>query len=203
MGSPIKEMGGKRFGRLIGIKWVGAGKWLFRCDCGTEKIISGQNVRRGLTKSCGCIQIERTSRGINLQHGESNSPLHRRWTAMRSRCYSIASNSYMDYGGRGITVCPEWDKSYVAFRAWALATGYKPSLTIERIDNDGPYSPENCRWATLKEQTRNRRGSVFYESNGEKKTIGEWAELSGIPYNTIWYRIKHGWPPDRVFTPSK
>lgn len=119
---------------------------------------------------------------------------------MRQRCTNPQKDHYADYGGRGIIVCPEWENSFEAFRDWALANGYRDDLTIDRKDNDGPYSPENCRWATKSEQVNNTRANRYLEYNGERKTIAEWARVVGINPRVIAKRIRNGWTVERALT---
>lgn len=118
---------------------------------------------------------------------------------MRTRCYSESHKSYPEYGGRGITVCDEWKNSSDSFIEWALENGYNDSLTLDRIDNNKGYSPNNCRWATMKEQANNTRKNVVIKYNGEEKTISQWADELGINRNTLSNRIKRGWSVERAF----
>lgn len=122
---------------------------------------------------------------------------------MRDRCNIPSNHAYKNYGGRGIKVCDAWDNSFSTFENWAHSTGYSDELTIDRIDVDGDYSPENCRWATRKEQSNNKRNNCILTINGETKTLSEWSELSGISVSTIWARINvYGWDiKDAVFKP--
>lgn len=122
-----------------------------------------------------------------------NTRLHNIWECMRTRCLNPNAKTYHRYGGRGIEVCDEWATSYEAFEAWALANGYQDNLTLDRKDNDGPYSPENCRWATQKQQSNNRRDNLRICYNGEIKTVSEFAEELGIPRHVLYQRLHRGW----------
>lgn len=130
-----------------------------------------------------------------------NSNLYNSWKHMKERCYNPSCPDYHHWGGRGITVCDAWKADYLAFKEWALANGYKKGLTIDRIDNDGNYEPSNCRWATKKEQSNNRRGLHYITYNGETKTITEWSIITGVAITTLNMRIKHyGWSVEKALT---
>ena len=161
-------------------------RWLCRCDCGNETTVNSNHLLRpNGTASCGCV---------NTEHGEATkgkvSGLYRIWLTMRERCNNPKSQRYAYYGGRGITVCPEWD-SYEQFKA---DMGEKPKgRSLDRKDNDGPYSKANCRWATPIEQGSNQRNNRWIEFNGEKKTLSEWARCFGRNTGSLHYGIKqHG-----------
>lgn len=127
------------------------------------------------------------------KHGMSRShPLYRTWTGMRTRCYNPNHNSFNDYGGRGVSVCEEWNRSYMSFYHWSINNGYAPSLSIDRIDTNGDYSPSNCRWVDSLTQTRNRRSNISMEIAGETKTLGEWADIYGIKRATVYKRYREG-----------
>lgn len=198
------EMIGKRFGRLVvigeGEKRKGSGQvhWICRCDCGNiTRPIPGFNLRKGLVKSCGCYKrdlvIERSTR-----HNLCHTRIHRIWVGMKSRCYNPNVPKYDRYGGRGIKICEEWLNNLTTFYIWAMANGYREDLMIDRIDNDGDYCPENCRWATNEEQCNNRENQIFLKINGERKTIAQWAKETGVRYGTIHARYNRGWTGEKL-----
>lgn len=137
------------------------------------------------------------------KHGLTNHPLYRTWSNAKSRCSDVNAQSYKDYGGRGITVCDEWKDDFQAFYDWAMVNGYKKGLTLERIDNNKGYAPENCKWATMKEQSNNRRNSRYLEFMGKKRTISQWADAIGISGDALYHRLKLGWSIERALTSPK
>ncbi len=206
----MRENVGERFGRLTVVEIAEphiqpSGKRMQMrkclCDCGNEVIVAAQSLHNGRTKSCGCLRSERSKEchTTNLYH---DARLHGIWLGMRQRCTSKSNVNYPAWGGRGITICAEWDK-FDAFYEWSMANGYTETSTIDRIDNDGPYCPTNCRWTNAKAQANNRRSNVYLEINGERKTISQWSDISGIAIATISARIhRYGWSPEKaVFTP--
>lgn len=169
MPAPI-DITGQRFGSLVAVKVSGKGtdgrKWLCRCDCGNEVVVSQIKLRKGLKTSCGCKSGAFGGRRKPMEVGGSVYPknngnrIYRIYNHMKMRCGLVvgADDRHLrDYRDRGITVCSEWRESYVAFERWALANGYRNDLTLDRIDNDGGYSPDNCRWATVSQQNANKR----------------------------------------------
>jgi len=208
----VKDEVGNHYGRLTVIKRAennkhNAARWLCRCICGKETIVDGQALRAGNTKSCGCLNEEvreATCRKRSLTHGMTGSRLYYLWTHMKQRTQNPKNSKYKYYGGRGITLCEEWQK-FEPFRDWSMQNGYNDNLTIDRINNDGPYSPSNCRWTTTEVQLNNRRDNVFLEFNGKKQTIAQWARELKMNVTTLWMRLYHyNWPIEEAFTkPSR
>jgi hypothetical protein len=180
---------------------------LCRCSCGKERLVRDGALTRGESISCGCYQSEVVSaaaRKRNTTHGANRTRLHRIWHGMLTRCNDPENE---DYGGRGISVCPEWH-DFAVFQTWALANGYRDDLQIDRFpNNDGNYEPGNCRFATNKDNNRNRRDNVLLTAWGATKTIAEWAEDSRclISYDSLVYRVGKGkWDHERaISTPSR
>ena len=167
--------------------------WKCQCDCGNISIVQGRKLRDGITKSCGCKRTEllRTRKTV---HGCNGERLYTIWKGMHQRCNNANNPGFCNYGGRCITICEEWQTDYLSFRKWAFNNGYQPDLTIERKNVNGPYSPDNCTWITLKEQATNRRTSHYIVVKGEKMTITQASKKYGVPRHTISQRIKRlGW----------
>ena len=181
----IKRAGSTKYGNAT---------WLCKCECGNEKVVVSGLLVKGQATSCGCYR-----NSFHVKHHSYRTRLYKIWEHMKYRCNNPNCSSYADYGGRGIKVCDEW-QDYIPFSEWALASGYEDSLTIDRVDVDGNYEPSNCRWATRKEQQNNLRCTIFVEYNGEKKSLSEWSEITGITKQALAYRIKAGWDLDKVFS---
>ena len=196
------DLTGQRFGRLVVVERVensadGRARWLCRCDCGQSKTVLGEHLKKGRTKSCGCAKSESSSKRFK-KHGGRNSKLYRIWSNMKDRCNNPDCKVYSDYGGRGIKVCKEWIDDFSAFQKWALANGYKEGLTIDRKDNDKGYSPDNCRWTDRKIQGNNKRNCRYITYKGQRKTVAEWSDITGIPHDTLLYRLNHGWETESI-----
>ena len=200
------EISGQRFGRLvvIGLKPVRVEpfkveRWKCLCDCGAIKFVQSGDLRSGHTRSCKCLLKEGLS-ATSKTHGHTiggNTQTYRVWLNMRQRCANPNNPKFGSYGARGITVCERWN----LFENFLADMGEAPAgLTIERIDNDRWYSPENCRWATMTEQCNNRRNNIRIPINGEIKLAAEWGKLTGIPVTVIYDRLRLGWDPVRAVT---
>lgn len=189
------DLTGKHFGKLTVINYAGKDKtnhslWNCRCECGKTKIIVGYSLIKGSTVSCGCYnrEIIRTQKA-NLKHGCSNTHIYQVWKAMKQRCYNKNNKFYSRYGARGITICDEWKNNFQAFYDWSMSNGYRNGLTIDRINNNGNYEPNNCRWVTIMVQENNKSNTLFYEYRGQTYNLQELAEMSGIKRNVLYQRL--------------
>jgi hypothetical protein len=202
---PVRlQITGRRFERLIVLKFAEmrdrCSYWLCECDCGRTVTVKGKNLINGDTRSCGClryeVQIENLRKRIK---GYSKTPEYIVWCGMIQRCTDPQSTNYNDYGGRGIIITPQWRSSFEQF---LHDMGSRPSKshTIERKDNDGPYSPENCYWATRGEQNRNTRRTHFITFQGKTLFMTDWAIMTGIPRSCIKLRLKRKWTIERALT---
>lgn len=203
MARPRLQLEGKRFGRLTVIRKVlpeiGQSRFECICDCGNNTIAIGRDIKAGNTTSCGCVKktIGYTS---NLKHGASvnddRTGAYRSWTTMKSRCYNEDNNRYQYYGGRGITVCDRWLNSFENFLA---DMGERPDgYTLDRIDVNGHYTPDNCRWASSKEQARNQRTNVWYLVGNEKMIQADVARRLGVCSASVTQMRRHNRLPDNI-----
>ncbi|OGS41369.1 MAG: hypothetical protein A3K77_06340 [Euryarchaeota archaeon RBG_13_31_8] len=165
--------------------------WICKCDCGNIISTRSDSLQSGRVKSCGCIKKEQDK--INLDrttHDLSKTRIYKIWQHIKERCYSHNSHDFCRYGGRGIKVYNEWFKSFDTFYHWAINNGYKENLTIDRINNNGNYEPNNCKWSTYKEQANNRRTNIKINFNNKIITLLEFSEFTKISYHILRYRIK-------------
>lgn len=208
MSLPNFSLVGQKFHRLTVLENTGTKTkshqrlWRCVCDCGNEVRQTTRALRYGAVKSCGCAKKEAARRnGIaSGKHLSSGSRLYHIWRGMKIRCKNEKHTHYDRYGGRGITICEEWELDFSAFQNWALSSGYREGLFLDRKNNDDGYSPENCRWATNTEQQRNRSSNILIEG----KTIADWAEDAVVPYATFHARLfRYKWPLEKALkTPS-
>lgn len=188
--SKIIDITGQKYNHLtvVGIASRNPIKWECLCDCGNKTVVSTQNLKRGKVKSCGCIHHKG-----NPKHNQCYTRVYRIYAKIRRRCLIEDDPAYSNYGGRGITMCDEWLRSFDNFSQWAYSHGYQDNLSIERIDNNKGYSPDNCRWATQEEQSNNRRTNRVFTFDGKTMNLKQWCDMLDLYYPTIHTRISRGW----------
>lgn len=206
----VIDLTGTVFGRLTALRRVGEdrqgrARWLCACTvslggCGSEHVATCDSLRQGDVLSCGCLR--RSAIGLrSTKHGHAagyeKTSEYQTWRSMRARCYRRSNKAWPQYGGRGITICDRWRDDFAAFLA-DMGPKPSPSHSVDRIDNDGPYSPENCRWATGTEQGRNTHRNVVVEYGGRSLCIAEWAEVTGLSYTSLRKRLGRGWTIERA-----
>lgn len=181
------DISGKRFGRLVAESYAGHASngralWRCACDCGNIVTVTAKNLMNGNTRSCGCLKIDTTRERVTKFHTQAEKHLGNIWNGIKTRCYNENHHTYGNYGARGIEMCQEWREDSVKFVEWALANGYTEGsgLTIERIDNNGPYAPWNCRLATGLEQANNKRNNRVITVRGVTKAAAQWARAIGV-----------------------
>lgn len=193
---------GQRFGRLVVVSAAdrkdGYARWKCLCDCGATTEARTGDLKHGNTSSCGCLRRELTG-NIRRTHGLSKTSLHNTWELMRSRCSNPNNKCWQDYGGRGIKVCERWENSFENFLA---DMGEKPfeGAQLDRIENDGDYSPDNCRWSTRKENGRNKRNTLFLTLNGLTLPLPVWAEKNNVSAKVLRSRKRRGWSDEDILT---
>ena len=195
-GPKPENIKGQKFGRLTALERTGKNKgrvsiWECVCECGNKHTAIISQLKNGDVKSCGCLKKAETP--------VTSERLFNIWQGMRQRCKNVNNKAYPLYGGRGISVCPEWE-DYKVFRKWSLENGYKENLTLDRVDNNKSYSPGNCRWATMAEQNRNKRNNIYVEYKGETITLGELAQKTGLSLPMIHRRYKAGYRGEKLWS---
>lgn len=200
------DLTGQKINRLTVIKRDGSQNkkavWLCKCDCGKEFRVLGSSIISGNTKSCGCLHREMAQNmGLaNKKHGMFGTRIYGIWADMKKRCLDERDRAYKHYGGRGISVCEDW-YDFEKFYEWAKMSGYNDTLTLDRMNVNGNYTPDNCKWTTWKEQQNNRRSSRMITYNGETKTLKQWSDITGIPYSTLCARINTlHWDVEKALT---
>lgn len=184
------QLEGKKFGKLLvigraenGPRW--RSRWICQCDCGKTVVVLGDSLKSGKTNSCGCL----SGRPGGICPNISGTVLYDRWQGMKRRCYEKKHPSYKYYGERGIKVCNEWLQNPVAFYNWSIENGFSEELTLDRIDVNGDYTPENCRWVTIKEQNKNKRNNRIVKYNGVDMLLCEYIEKTGVNPGSINWRL--------------
>lgn len=202
--SRLVDLAGKQFGRWSVVRYLGESHWWCRCDCGVEKAVSADVLKRGVSKSCGCLRVEMgRAHGarVKLRHGHgrgSGTAEYRIWSNMVSRCNNSRHASYLWYGARGIRVCERW----LTFENFLADVGLRPSSkhSLDRIDVNGGYCPENVRWATATQQARNTTANRHVTVRGETRTLAEWCELLGVRRETFYQRLRRGLSEEEALT---
>lgn len=203
MGRKAIDLTGKRFGKLTAISIDHKSEestrvyWKCVCECGGNRIVSNDHLRNGDITDCGCYRKHLSHWN---KHGMSDSRLYRIWSLMKGRCFNEKRKEYKNYGGRGISVCSEWLDAKT-FIEWALKNGYEDNLTLDRIDNDKGYQPNNCRWVSRSDQSNNKRNNRLFTHAGETKTMAQWANDNNLPYYILKKRIdKLGWSFEKAIS---
>lgn len=197
--SKLISLIGKRFERLVvlerGPKLHGRISWKCLCDCGNIKIVTSSDLRFQKVKSCGCLRKESAvlNSKKSIKHNRTKTRIYHIWSSIKSRCYYRENIGYLNYGGKGVKVCEEWLKDFMNFYNWAMNNGYQDNLTIDRIDVNGDYEPQNCRWVSYKIQENNRTNNRIIKYNDKTYTVAELANFLQIPYATLLWRINNGW----------
>lgn len=213
----IIDLTGRRFGRLVALEFVGRknGRTLWKCicDCGKESITAYSNLMSGNTKSCGCLEkanleyfqrhsYRRKSAGIDFSENLDKHPLYGLWSSMLTRCYNKNSAHYNSYGGRGIKVCDRWQPGNLGFEHFVNDMGARPSkmYTLDRINNDGDYCPENCRWATITQQANNKQKSVIIYYAGKRVYLKKLCQILGLNYSRVAHQIQKGFDINTIIS---
>lgn len=201
------DLTGKKFGRLKVIKQAdtvkGHLRWHCKCDCGKDTIVYGSSLKNGNTTSCGCYKTENAKR---LYSGvrQNDKHLYGVWNGIKQRCRNSNHKSYPNYGGRGINVCDEWANNYESFYYWSINCGYKKGLEIDRINNDGNYEPNNCRWVEREIQANNKRNVTLFTIGQTTKSLSQWCREYNQDYFLVRQRIyKLGWSIETALNTQK
>ena len=199
----LNSLTGQRFGKLNVMSRAekntksGNAMWICKCDCGNLSTVIGSHLRSGKTSSCGCNRISERSMG------HSKDRLYRTWLGMHNRCYDPNHDRFKWYGGKGVSISDDWH-DFMTFRIWALSNGYTDELTIDRIDADGNYCPDNCKWVDMKVQANNRSNNRILRYRDKRYTATQLAEAHGLSPHTVFNRLKLGWTVDQIVnTPER
>jgi hypothetical protein len=210
----IQDLTNQKFGRLLVIKYYGKSKdghsiWTCKCDCGNIINVTSNSLKTKNTKSCGCLhkEIARKRKGSKCnfyKHGKANTRLFNIFHGIKERCLNNSDRNYKLYGKKGIKICNEWldkENGFINFYNWAINNGYSDNLTIDRIDVNGDYCPENCRWVDMKVQANNRTNNHLVTYNGKTHTISEWSKITTIKSDTLVKRLNiYKWSIEKTLT---
>lgn len=207
------DITGQKFGKLIVLR-VGTPKikpcgktvkkWLCKCDCGNLAEVATSDLTSGHTTSCGCVKRNALA-AATIKHGMTGTRIYNIYRGICARCYNKKSTAYVNWGGRGIIICSEWlgENGFNNFYKWSISHGYADDLTIDRIDNDGNYEPENCRWTSLLVQANNTRKNVYITYNGKTQSLPDWCRELDLEYSMIYVRYRRKWNVERMFNQPK
>ena len=204
----LKDLTGQRFGRLTVIKRVenkgNQPRWLCQCECGNQTVVAGRHLRNGEVRSCGCLVKEKNST-LHTKHGMEGTKIYHVWCGIKNRCFNSNEKAYKHYGGRGITIFAEWIDDFQKFYDYVSKLPHygEDGYSIDRIDNNGNYEPDNLRWADDKTQHRNKRDNHLVQYGDRWVTIAEASEITGIPYKTLWQRLKRGDTGEKLYRPVR
>lgn len=199
---------GEKFGKLTVIERVdtphGHVRWRCKCDCGKECVVYGSSLKSGNTTSCGCYKAENARRLYSTVR-QNDKQLYAIWNGIKQRCLNKNNRDYHNYGGRGIEICDEWANKYEAFYYWAIRSGYKTGLQIDRINNNGNYCESNCRFVNRKTQANNKRNNILYTIDGTTKSLAQWCNEYNQNYYMVYQRVsKLGWSiKDALMRPKR
>lgn len=190
--SKLKDLTGQKFGKLTVIERAendnkGNVQWLCQCECGNKKVVRGSSLKSGNSHSCGCLIIENVKTRMST-HKMAKTRLYKIWAGMKQRCINPNTTGFENYGGRGIDYIPEWE-NFETFKEWAIQSGYNDALTIDRIDVNKGYSPQNCRWANETQQARNKRSNLYFTYQNQTRCLKDWATYLKIDYLLLYGRI--------------
>lgn len=199
----FKDLTGERFGKLVVLNnepnlKSHSTRWKCKCDCGNIVIVYTSSLKSGATQSCGCLWKKKISK-----HNMYGTRIYCIYDGMKTRCYNKNFKRYKDYGGRGIKICNEWndkENGFMNFYNWAINNGYRDDLTIDRINNNGNYEPNNCRWVDIKTQANNKTNNFFVTFDNETHTISEWSKILKINKQTLRSRFSNGWNIEKSLT---
>lgn len=197
------DLKGKRFHKLLVVEKANNQKhktmWKCKCDCGNITLVTTSNLNTNRVKSCGCLRIDQLTKR-STTHNQRHTALYEVWKTMKQRCFNPKNQAYKNYGGRGIVVCDEWKTNFTSFYKWSMENGYKKGLTIDRIDNNKNYCPENCRWADRITQANNSRWNKHIVVNGKDDTLANWIRYFNTTHTKYYARIKKGLSEQEALT---
>lgn len=194
---------GKRFHKLLVVEKANNQKhktmWKCKCDCGSITLVTTSNLNANRVKSCGCLRIDQLIKR-STTHNQRHTSLYEVWKSIKQRCLNPQSKAYKNYGGRGICICDEWKNNFENFYKWSISNGYTKGLTIDRIDNNSNYSPQNCRWVTRLQQANNKRNTIYLTINNKTDSLSNWLRFYNVNRSTYMTRIKYGKTPEQALT---